>query len=352
MESFDLQYNIIYFTLALIGLFVSLYFDKTKNELRVFSNVVLFITSAFLFVLVGFRDKSVGADTEMYFWQYQNVEKLDNREPFYKYFINFLHTFSEDSQFFLLMYAFIFYFLFFYFIIKRKNVHTLLLYIFFFSLFSFKSMSINIIRQGVSIMFLLNAYNFYCKSEKKKTLLFAILSLVFHTTSIIPILLFILSKKIKNYKIGIVIFVLGIILAYFDIGLITLYSQLSFLKGVDVRESYFQEALIDYKVGFRSSFLLFNLIFLFFALIIKKRLEFDPIEKKRFEVLINFYLLASFVFFISFQIPYSDRFGLISWIVIPLLFEPLINKNVPTKATISLMLFVCMYLFFELTFTK
>lgn len=352
MEEFNFKYNVIYFSVFFMSLLIAIKQDVRKNFHPNFNKFLILFFTSLLILLAGLRPIEVGSDTEMYFWQYQNLDELDNREPLYKYFLYFLHFFSDNSQYFFVIFALLFFSLFFYFIINRKNVNSLLLFVFFFSLFSFKSMFINILRQGLSIMFLLNAYNFYCNSKKKKTILFTILSLAFHTTSIIPILLFLISKKIKNYRIGIIILIFGIILAYLDIGLLTLYSKLSFLKGVDVREVYFEDTSADYKIGFRYSFLIFNLIFLFFALMIRKRIEFDFKEKKQYDVLINFYLLASFVFFISFQIPFSDRLGLFSWIVIPLFFEPLIKNNIQSRATISLLLFFSMYMFFEITLTK
>ena len=51
------------------------------------------------------------------------------------------------------------------------------------------------------------------------------------------------------------------------------------------------------------------------------------------------YILATAIFFLSFTIPFSDRFGLLSWVMIPFVIRPMLNEKYSKTSVVSLTLF-------------
>ena len=80
-----------------------------------------------------------------------------------------------------------------------------------------------------------------------------------------------------------------------------------------------------YKIGFRPDFVGYNTMFLVLFFMFIKSTNFKGI------FLLKIYILTSAIFFFNFYIPFSDRFGLYSWVIIPLLFYNIINESFPRR---------------------
>lgn len=348
MHEFDFSYNIIYFSSAILALFfaVSLDFKRFQSN-----KLGIYLTFIFLFaltVLVGNRPEEVGTDTVLYNWQYSHVDFMDDREPLFKLFIKILNLFSNDSQLLLLSMALLFYGLLGLFLLKsEKTTNVYLLFFFFFSLFTFKSLGINIIRQGVSLMFILNAYSFFSRKKWLQAGVFAIFALFFHLTSLIPLLLFTVVYFYGKNNILLVIYFLCVFLAFFNIGIVEIFSMFPFLSEFDPRFGYIENRMdAAYRIGFRPNFVIFNTIFLVIALYFRMKLSPAQMSstKTNYDLLVRYFCISSSLFFLAFQIPYSDRWGIFSWIVIPLLCEPMISAEGNKKyGLILVLLFAGLY---------
>ena len=82
-----------------------------------------------------------------------------------------------------------------------------------------------------------------------------------------------------------------------------------------------------YQTGFRLDFSLFNLVFLWVG--IRCRKQFSP--DSLYGLIVTLYGLLSSVFVLAFQLPYSDRVGLWSWILIPLIVALPILQREPKR---------------------
>lgn len=347
--------------ICLVGIFM-LFEKNIKNRQRTrISMTLIFFFLLFFGLLFGSRNEDIGTDTPMYMWQYQNLFRFgameETREPLYRYLIISLRSISENPRFFLYFMAFIYVYTIFLFIKnyessdKKNNINKFLFFISIISMPSFLSFGINIIRQGISIGFLLNALNSYNKKQYKWTLFFIFFSLNFHFTSLVPIILFSITKILAKVRINLLIYFAGIVLAYFKVGILALIGYLPFLSQYDPRFSAYitSDKNWDYNVGFKPQFVIFNTAFLIISLYIKNRIKRNNYEYDR---LINYFCLSSFIFFMAFQIPYSDRWGIFSWCVIPLLLSPLVDMKISIKwyATFSYLFFVFIYLFFNIIY--
>ncbi len=99
-----------------------------------------------------------------------------------------------------------------------------------------------------------------------------------------------------------------------------------------------------------DQFVVFNTVFLvILSYISRVVLKYHILLKEEYDILFRYFLVASFVFFMAFQIPYSDRWGLFSWITIPILMAPVFTfskTNMKFKTPIVLF-FMFIYVFFQ-----
>lgn len=192
------------------------------------------------------------------------------------------------------------------------------------SMFSFSSMSCNIIRNGLAVSLLFVFSYYLLHNNKQKAILWGILAMLGHHTIIIPIgfMLFISYFKALKIKWYYCVYLTALGLSLFNVGI----HQISFLAdlGIDKVNNYIFYDDTEYKIGFRPDFALFNSIFavLFYYLNSKTR---------QFEFYFRYYLVTSALFFLWFHIPFSDRIGLYSWTVIPIVGLIGVNERFPIE---------------------
>lgn len=357
-------YNGLYALMAIVVLSVSLYIDSRHvlSKRPVGLSRFLFLIAMAFTIVVGLREYNVGTDTEMYLFQFKYRIPPDSpTEVMFYLFGQGLKYLQLTFTSFLLLVAF----LFFLFLIKSVNKIanqyqevSLLIFFSFVSLFFIQNLAVNIIRQGLSLVLLLYAYSLSLEqSKRKKTMiLFIVLAFMTHTTSIIPVLIYILCKSIGkkiSIKWFILLYFLGVLLAAANIGVLEIAPFLKEILGADNRKlSYIVSKSSSYTVGFKPQFVVFNTIFLIlFSLINSSKKNVKDAEwKAKYEVLFKYYLSSSFIFFMAFQIPYSDRWGLFSWMAIPILMVPYYNKLKSRFKFVTpiVLFFIIIYVFFAI----
>jgi hypothetical protein len=350
-HNFFLLYNITYSFFATIALFVAMLINAKgyNHSIVKVSNVFSILLIIILILLVGLRAYNVGGDTLIYESIWDSVLFGDTKSEFcFHYLMLVIKIVGFSYQYFLLIIAILFFttvYLAFKKISKYEKVNLFLLLFSFFSFFFCSSLSINVVRQGVSFSFLLLAYVLYTQTGKKKhTLICVVLSVGFHLTSLIPVGLFLfvyICKKMKliyYYFIYIVVFVL----AYIGFGIMNTAPFLLEILLKERRSSYLSEEVGGYQTGFRISFFVFNTIFLIIFSFL-----YQMNKNIKYELLLKYYLLASCMFFMTFQIAFSDRWGLFSWFAIPVLFSPVFSiENRKNKLHVISVLFLIFIFFF------
>jgi len=307
-----------------------------------------------IFHLSAFRDLSVG-DTRNYtdyFLRFSdNNGDFETRfEPLFNLISYFVYlVFDDDYRAFLIIFTIlnIFSTLF----VIRKiidviDVDTLdykLFYVFstlsflLSSSWFFSSMT-NGIRQGISINFLILALVYFCESKFRKFLLFSIVSICFHYSSVLfilttPALLFlsfhqffiILLISTVLYYVGAyeyVIFILS------DFTNVPLYSSInSFDEGYALWS------------GFQIKFVLYNT---FFAIAFYSISRYLSKGCSKTELLVKIYFFLTCNYFLFGFGGYSNRFAFPSWLYIQFILPYLFLKLFPRgnlKLIFSLILF-------------
>lgn len=357
--TFFCLYNLIYFCTACLVL-VSALSSEIKKDILVQNKLgkfLIFLPLISLIFIIGLREYNVGTDTGNYYnrlWLGE-PELNFNSEFLFDLLAIILRSFDSSYTFFLLLISFLFY-AFLYGALKKytKQFEANLFFALFacISLFFFLSMSINVIRQGVSLSILLFSYTLWVERKSNLWVLFFVfLALAFHLTSIIPILIFIVSiffSRYKYFNFLVLIYFFMILVSYLNYGFLNISPLFLDFLGEDKRAGYFTDDDYGYQVGFKLQFVIFNTFFLLLSLYVKNKLKGDFLEKK-YTQLVCYYILSSIILFMAFQLPFSDRWGLFSWIVIPFLVIPLFySPFVKGKIKIHyILMFIAIYIGFN-----
>ncbi len=343
----------------LFGLLILRALESRATAFRINDRNWLILFCAFIIFFSGTRGLRVGTDTINYYnFFYLRGISIGSANIFY-----FFEHFQSDFLFEVIMYiSFIFkdfhVFLLVVSAIMNITLYTfvrkftdygrtgssLLLFLTFASSFIFLSHQLNTIRNGVSIPFVLLGIYYVTRRQNVKSVLFLVIAFFLHRTALIPIaciVIALLGERVE-FKYFIILYVLFIVASYAGFGL----NNLPFLQGLsdegDLSKLSFKGET-TYRVGFRLDFVLYNSFFLFIFY------KFSDLKDRTDLFLIKYFILASIVFFLNFNIPFSDRIGAYSWVIIPLVLYNTVKNSFPNKklyisSMVTLSYFVLNYL--------
>lgn len=171
----------------------------------------------------------------------------------------------------------------------------------------------------------------------------------FHLTAIIPIILFSITHFTQRIPLiyFVIVFMLAVLLSYANFGIKNISPFLLDILEGDKRTSYLEDKDRNYQIGFRPQFAAFNTIFLLIFLYINHHIRIKPYNR-----LLKYYILASSLFFMAFQLNFSDRWGLFSWFAVPLLILPIYqyNSKLRIKPSFFTLFLIFVFIFFNLLY--
>lgn len=325
----------IYFFLSLsVCVLIKIGNSSNKKTDQLQNLAVVFYAILFLF-LFGFRGFDIGVDTETYLSMFENSKDL----VFVDFGFGFLNRFLVDkisNRGFIFLMAFMYIIPMILALFRIIKTNRLLLFFCITSFFFFKSMGMNTIRQGVGFSFFFLSLTY--DSNKRLRYLFMFLALSIHLSIVIPIIVFEASKYIRNIKYPIFVFILCTFLSILKFNIYALFQNIPLISIADKMESYSNVDASDYKIGFRIDFFFFNLLFAIIGYHIYKNTQ------SSLKYLSSYFILSGF-FFLMFNSGYSDRYGFLSWIFIPLIILPVLNGEKINKfINISSILSFCFFI--------
>jgi hypothetical protein len=327
-----LAFYILFGTLVLKLLF------KQKERFMRNDKVILMTFIFFLILFVGTREIYIGTDTGNYynFFYIPVTTQVSNYfEVFTRLKSDFLFevlvSFSfwhQNFKFFLFTVSLVMNVTLYVFVRKftsfGKGGSSLILFLTLASSFSFMSIETNILRNGLSICFILLGLYSILEKQYKNFIIYVVVAYLFHRTAVIPITLILLITFFDKIEVKfyLLFYVLAILLSLAGFGF-HVVPFLAELGSEDLQSlSYVGES--TYKVGFRYDFVIYNT---FFLVLFLKFTSWNI----RDQFLIKYFILSSAIFFFNFYIPFSDRFGVYSWVIIPLLLYNTINEAFPNN---------------------
>ncbi len=219
-------------------------------------SIYLFLIFAFMTVIIGFRDISVGEDTSRYVSDFYNVQQygLSNRSV-YTEIVNTLLKWicgeiSNDPRLYLVVHAIIVCVLFALFI-KNNSEDVYLSTIIFIGMFFVPAM--NLMRQWLAMAIGVTSFTYYQRNDNKKAIIFLILSVLCHTTAIVLIIIPLVERIKKKQYIIYPVIALSVIMIVFRVRLFSVAARFVSRYDSYLTSRYFMnEGLFNIK----------NLIFL------------------------------------------------------------------------------------------
>lgn len=202
-------YYIVAFSISLIGIYLANLAYKNKWLFCFFSIIGLLPP----ILIAGFRDHTVGADTDFYilpiFYQatsyFTNVKELIEANPntdfLYLYYTWFVTRLTQDSYIYLsLNHILIFLPLYITAYKLRKYLSPVVFFLLYYLIYYQESLSI--VRQSIAISFSMLAFVFYL--ERKLKLYFCLMAIAFgfHSTVIITLLYPLVLKYLEKYPLN------------------------------------------------------------------------------------------------------------------------------------------------------
>lgn len=314
---------IIYFLMAFIAAILTIVVEKKYQVIFSFAIISM------MFFFCGLRGINVGIDTKEYVDSFQTgVDSYftDSNEKLFPFTYTLVHFFSNSWTIWLLFVSSLIYAPLFI-ILKKDSPNPLFSsLIFMVSMSHFFPETMNIIRQSIATVFILGAYVYWNKEKKILSLTLLIISVLFHTTSIIALPFLFLKKLRLNINLVLaslfIVMLLGLTGSY---GFINDY--ILSLSGVD--DNIYADTIVryaNYGVGTGSNlngFIYSVVPFLFLCFITMPLSEEDDKYRFYFNILFIGTILYSLISTIDYAfrivyglmivqilvIPYAYKFG-------------------------------------------
>ena len=348
MTPVESLFNSQYILLCVILFFITVFFLLEDNLRKLphytLKSVTVFIFAALFIFLFGMRDFTIGTDTPIYLYLFGS-EYAEHKDVGFQILTSFLKGLTNERGYlFILAFIYVAGLVVFLRIWNRK----MLFYIFFMfvGLFIFKNMGMNVLRQGIACIFCLLGIAMDRDRKFLLAITFYIISISMQVTCVIPIAAWYLSRFI-NMPVAFAIVVISSLLSIAGLGFDKLAGFLPFLSGMFENrfDSYIEGTENkDYIIGFRASFFAFNWFFILVGLYIYRKFKTDELHQR----ILRMFAVLSGIFFLYFNLQYSDRIGLLSWIFIPMLFIPIFEKKKigAFYKVFTILIFIIVFIYF------
>lgn len=341
-------------------------------------NIFIILISSIVSLFIGNRFLDVGRDTEQYlskFEKYSSIEyAIDGYEIGFSLLMHLFSKYTSSAEFFFFFISFlitsIYLFIFNRIHIRNFNKESFSLggMIFFFSLLLMSSwyitMTTNALRQGVALVFLYyGLIDLFYNNKKFKFLIIYLISISFHY-SVIFIGPFLFLKYIRfRYTFALwFLIALGYVYGLNEI-IIRLISEKFNLPVYDFIKYYsLQRGVISGGLynGFSTNFFVYTVFWPLTLLIILKirfKVKSSKIIWEHILTLIKIYFLLSLPYFIFGFGPFSNRFAMLAWFLVPVLqfhiFNTISFKNTINKFSLTFFLIIFLwFLFFRLQWVR
>jgi hypothetical protein len=313
-----------------------------KTYLRIF----VLISFLFFSYLLGVRDLTIGTDTERYASYYLSVSELSfsetlefgRFEPLFSLSVWFFSSLGLNYEiYFTAVAAFMLYTLYKVAIfLTNSKFYGLLALMLFVSWPFYYSLSINVQRQAVAFGFMMLSFIAAGKSNNSLSIFLSLISTQFHIVGVISFIFVVANKEYMTVNRAFLVWILCVVVSVFELSKSFIFS--SGYNRINIYEGF--ESV--YKTGFRLDFFLFSIVPLIVHLGLKNQ-NLPLLIKSRYTFLLKSYILLNAIYFIFAFMPYSDRYIINSWMLIPFFMLFII-----IKLNSSILLFLPMSVFASL----
>lgn len=345
-------YIAIYFNLLLlVVLIVSVSPIKSKSVSKPYFNnqSLTFILLLIVFIHITFRPLDyLFGDTRTYAFNFQSIalwgiSSGEGKDLGFQYLTYFLSQITNLTIYWGILCAL--YVLPVYYAFKRNfpTQYAIALLLFICS-FSFWGYGVNGLRNGIATSLVIYALMVPCQLLKQ--ILVFCLAFSFHSSVALPIVLFFISKYIKNPKYYLLGWALCLALSitvhdFFE----TQFANLSIFEGDDRLNTYltmdYEDSMASFsRTGFRWDFLLYSLIPICLGYLYLYDYHY---KNELYQRLFNIYVGCNAFWLLVINAPWNNRFAYLSWFLYPIVMVyPLLKVDLVKGQTkkIQLMIFL------------
>lgn len=197
--------------------------------------------------------------------------------------------------------------------------------------FFFLSFGMSMVRGGISYAFFLLALSRHKIGWK---IFWIVIATSFHLSILLPAALYLIFSLVRiKARFSLIFWLFALLLATFSFKAFPVILEQLDISNVSDRAGVYIEYgdSIEYNVGFRTDFVLFSAFFIAVGLYLRKRVYND----RFFSMLLNIYIVANAFFLLTMEYPYSDRYAVLSWALIPIMIcYPLLKSGRRNASTI------------------
>ena len=298
---------------------------KSNTHLQLLAYIFLAMAATYF---VGLRGEDIGSDTPFYLKYFDFVKYGDSLEGVERveigfYWLTKIISYFTDSKCVYLSIIFLIQFIGITSALFKKNEifrPYLFLTFIWLSYPFFYSITLNTLRQGLAFVFVIYAIDAKLQNKKYSPYILLLLGSSLHYSILSFIICFIILELKPKFitLLWFWFFVVGLV--FFGwMELIT--NQL--LELIVLNKPYYSSYLDssineDYVTGFRLDFTIFSALPIAYYFLNN---TFNRKNRYRTEPIFIIYLIMNIFYFCFAHLPYSDRFGLASWILIPLMID-------------------------------
>lgn len=308
---------------------INLIFKKKFVYFFSASAVVFFLLS----ILVANRDLSIGSDTLSYIGVFQSfvAGSTANHEPGIYFLAAITSFFSSQYQlFFWLVYLCVSFLMaasiYNIYIIDRKRTDVFVCFFSFFGFLLFSSWYftgvVNGLRQGVSLGFLFLSITFYLRDKKILFFILYLFSLSFHFSSLllIPFLILLRWVGLEKRILFLYVFLAIAYVAGVNELIVRLFSDFFGLSIYEDIKFYAVDNITGEAPwsGFQWDLFAYTVFWYFFPFYINVFFNWFEDRKSVFKIL-NIYAILSMPYFTFGFGGFSNRYGFIAWLFLPVL---------------------------------
>lgn len=351
-QTYSTFYNVYaLFLMSIIVLLVPLlyYADMENRYGKSYDKILCAYIILGSTILLGLRGADIGTDTVAYLKMYAKMESvsylstvLSKSSPVQVKDVGFttLMYFASrcmSPRAFMAIIAFLFVFPLYLSVNRMATINKALMLFGFVCLYNFTSLGINVIRQGLSLAFIILSFTYTQQGGVKNILLFilfALLGISFHLSGFIIVLMFLITKVVRVNFLYYVVLAITVVLAYMKLGLINL-PVIGPLIALDDRADAYAAGLGSQPPsGLQLSKIVFH-----GAILLWSYFNLKSLNDKFYAYLYRLFIGLTAFYFLCLNMSYSDRFGVMSWILSPILVGyPLVNyKNIVKYSSLSLL---------------
>lgn len=308
-------YSIIASLLILALCFSFFTYSIKLKRLSVLKDLLLYFFAFVISIYLGFREYSVGTDSESYKYLFEYHYSLQDsfvtsRDFLWDLFNFIVAQVTDEFRIIFLLTAFAYIYLPLIGIRKYLNNNTIYFFILFLISPNFFLYGANGIRSGLAASVLLLSFRYYNHKSYKQYTLMAIGSLI-HISMAVPSVLFFCSKYIKTLKFPLLLWIILLTISISGVNLLDYFPETNRLGGYvdsDILQATVFDKLINFFVYSISPILLG-----FYVLFIRN--IYDVFYKR----LLITYILSNCFYVMALNSPYSVRFAYLSEFLLPFL---------------------------------